>query len=144
MDRGQSGVAGARAVMTLVFEVVEERADRFSAEVGEFQMVAGASGPRAGEGEQHPDGVAVGGDGARGWLPFSSVAIVELSFPGNPNCGPSRRQREEVRCPVPLPRRARLPRLEELNRPGNAESPSKQGDSDHDADITSRARTATA
>ena len=64
-DRGQAQVAGARAVVPVVFEVVEERRDQVRVEVGPVQRGRAAlSGALLGEPEQQLERVAVGGDGA--------------------------------------------------------------------------------
>ena len=64
-DGGQPGVAGAGAVVALVFEVVEEGADQRGVQVGEVELGGLLAGPVAHEAQQQAPGVPVGGDGVR-------------------------------------------------------------------------------
>ena len=76
VDRRQPGVAGAGAVAALVFEVVEERGDQRRVEVLELERRRRLAGLLLGEGEQQPEGVAIGGDRVRAgalWLISRSV-----------------------------------------------------------------------
>jgi hypothetical protein len=58
----------AAAVAPLLFEVLQELSDERGVQVGEAELVGGLAGVVAGEGEQEPEGVAVGGDGVRAGL----------------------------------------------------------------------------
>jgi hypothetical protein len=62
VDGGQAGVAGADAVSPRGSQVVEERADQRGVQVGDPQPRRGAARLLLGEGQQEPEGVAVGGD----------------------------------------------------------------------------------
>jgi hypothetical protein len=62
VDRRQPGVAGARAVAAVVFEVVEERLDQRRVEILDLELARLLAGALLGEGEQQPEGVAVCGD----------------------------------------------------------------------------------
>ena len=67
-DRGQSHVAGPDAVAPVGFQVVEERGDRRGVQVVPVQLGGLLAGLAVHEAEQQPQGVAVGGDGARAGL----------------------------------------------------------------------------
>ena len=51
MDRGQARIAGADAVVAVVFEVVEERADQWRVEVGDRQPRRWGAGTVFSEGQ---------------------------------------------------------------------------------------------
>jgi hypothetical protein len=68
VDRGQAGVACGAAVASLLFQVLEERARQGGVQVGEAEPAGRLAGLVAGEGEQEPERVAVGGDGVRAGL----------------------------------------------------------------------------
>ena len=76
-DGGQPQVAGARAVVPVVFEVVEERRDQVGIEVGPIQAGRGLAGAVLGEPEQQLERVAVGRDGARADLPLLGEPVGE-------------------------------------------------------------------
>ena len=63
VDRREAGVAGSGAVAPFDFEVVEERSDHRGVEVVEVEFARRLPAALRGEGEQQPEGVAIGGDG---------------------------------------------------------------------------------
>jgi hypothetical protein len=77
VDGGEPGVAGARAVAAVVFEVVQERADQRRVQVGEVELARLPPGAPGGEGQQQPPGVAVGGYGLRAGLPLAGQPVGE-------------------------------------------------------------------
>ena len=76
-DRGQPHVAGPGAVAPLVLEVVQERADRGGVQVGQVELGGHLAGALVHEGEQQPQGVAVGGDGVRAGLALLDEPVGE-------------------------------------------------------------------
>jgi hypothetical protein len=76
VNRGEAGAA----VAPLLFEVLQERADEGSVEVGEAELAGCLAGPVAGEGEPEPGGVAVnrgGGDGVGAGLLLPDEPVGE-------------------------------------------------------------------
>ena len=65
VDRRQARVAGAGAVAALVLEVIEERRDQRCVEILDLELGWLFAGALLREGEQQPEGVAVGGDRVR-------------------------------------------------------------------------------
>jgi site-specific DNA recombinase len=76
-DGSQASVAGAGAVVAIMFEMGQEGPDQFGVDVGYVQLGRGRSGAGLGEGEQHPKRVTVGGDSARAGLALAEQAIGE-------------------------------------------------------------------
>ena len=64
VDGGEAGVARADAVVTVMFEMVEEPADHVGVEVGEVELGGRLGGSGVGVGEQEPEPVPVGLHGA--------------------------------------------------------------------------------
>jgi hypothetical protein len=65
VDRRQPGVAGARAVAAISFEMVEEGRDQRRVEVLDLELAWLLARAALREREQQPEGVAVGGDRVR-------------------------------------------------------------------------------
>ena len=63
MDRRQPGVAGAHAVVPVVFEMIEERGDQVAVDVVDVEQGWLLAGSGGGESEQQAPGVAVSADG---------------------------------------------------------------------------------
>ena len=76
-DRGQAQVAGPGAVVPLALEVVQERRDRDGVQVVPVELGGHLPGPLVHEGEQQPQGVAVGGDGLRAGLTLLDEPVGE-------------------------------------------------------------------
>ena len=104
VDRGQPVVAGGHAVVSVAFEVVQERGDQRRVELGDVEGAGCLAGAFGGEGQQQPEGDLVGGDRvrARGALADQPVGEVGLqrrararSWPGSEAC------RRAVRRPAP-------------------------------------------
>ena len=62
VDRGESRVAGAHAVVAFDLEVFEERADEHRVEVLEGQLGRRLAGALLGEVQQQSECVSIGGD----------------------------------------------------------------------------------
>ena len=77
MHRGQASVAGRDAVASLLFEVVQERADQRRVEVLEFEPGGWPAGPLLGECEQQRERVAIGGDRVRADAPLTDQPLGE-------------------------------------------------------------------
>ena len=76
-DRGRAHVAGPGAVMPLGFEVVQELRDRDGVQVVPVELGGHLPGPLVHEGEQQPQGVAVGRDGLRAGLALLEEPVGE-------------------------------------------------------------------
>ena len=76
-DSGQPQVAGAWAVVPVVFEVVEERRDQVGVEVGPVQAGRSLAGAVLREPDQQLERVAVGRDGAWADLPLLGEPVGE-------------------------------------------------------------------
>ena len=101
VDRGEPGVAGARAVAADLLEVVQERADQRRVEVGEVELARLPAGAPGGEGEQQPPGVAVGGDGLRAGVPLAGQPVGEERLQGRGERGHGRCSGwSSSRCPA--------------------------------------------
>ena len=81
-DGGQAGVAGAGAVVPLLLEMGEEGADQAGVDVGHVQLGGSLPGAGLGEGEQHPQGVAIGADRARAGLTLGEQVLGEPGLNG--------------------------------------------------------------
>src|ERR1035441_8256776 len=90
VDRRQPGVPGPGAVAALMLEVIEERRDERRAEICEVEPGGRYAGLLAGELQQEPERVPVGGDGVRAG---SSLALGEERLQGG-------RQRGHDRVPA--------------------------------------------
>ena len=77
MNRDQTGVPGARAVATVLFEMVEECVDDGHVEIGEQQLRRRLAEARGDEPEQEPEGVTVGSYRVRAGLTFAEQALRE-------------------------------------------------------------------
>ena len=77
MNRDQTGVPGARAVATVLFEVVEECVDHGHVEIGKKQLRRRLAEPGSGEREQESEGVTVGSYRVRTGLAFAKQALGE-------------------------------------------------------------------
>ncbi len=73
-DRGQAGVAGADAVVALVLEMVEERANQRRVEIVEVELAGLLAGLLLSESEKQTQRVAVGRDRVR----------ARVALPGQP------------------------------------------------------------
>jgi hypothetical protein len=62
VDRCQPVVAGADAVVPVLFEVLQERGDERGVQVGDVELAGLGAGSLAGEAEQQPPAVAIAGD----------------------------------------------------------------------------------
>ena len=82
MDRGQPRVAGAHAVAALGLEVVEEAGDQRRVEIDDVQPRWWDPGALAGEAEQQPQRVAVGGDGVSTGVSLPDQPVGEERLQG--------------------------------------------------------------
>ena len=65
------------AVAALAFEVVQEGGDQRRVEMGDVELAGRLGGALGGEGEQQPEGVAVGGDGVRAGCALTDQPVGE-------------------------------------------------------------------
>ena len=65
VDRRQPGVPGPGAVVLVLFEVGEERADHWRVEVVDVELAGLLAGPLVGEAQKQPERVTVGADRLR-------------------------------------------------------------------------------
>ena len=82
MDGGQSGVAAAHAVATLVLEVVQERADQLRVEIFEVKKRRCPACLPGRKHQQQSQGVAVGGNGVRAGALLPGEAVGEECLQG--------------------------------------------------------------
>ena len=82
VDRGQAVVARAGAVVAVVFEVGEERADQRRVEIIEVELVGLFAGVVLGEGEQQTEGVAVGRDRVGAGVALGDQSLGEERLEG--------------------------------------------------------------
>jgi hypothetical protein len=113
MHRGETEVAGAGGVVSVVFEVVQERADRGGVQIGQVQRAGRFPGAGVYEAQQQPDGVPVSqqgvladptlvdqplgeeglqGRGQRGHVGFSKMACSRSAARANRSGTPVRYQ----------------------------------------------------
>jgi hypothetical protein len=76
-DGGEAGVAGARAVVPVAFEVVQEAADQRRVQVGDVELARLLPGAPGGERQEQAPGVAVGGDGLAAGVPLPGEPVRE-------------------------------------------------------------------
>jgi hypothetical protein len=76
-DRRQAHVARRDAVVTVVLEVLQERADQLGVEIVDVQLAGRSARVLLGEGEQQTERVAVGVDGVRAGLALALEAFGE-------------------------------------------------------------------
>ena len=77
VDRGQPRVAGARAVVPVVAQVLQEGSDEPGVEVVQVQVAGGGAGAGLGEGQQQAEGVPVGGHGVAADLALGDQPVGE-------------------------------------------------------------------
>ncbi|MDE0445953.1 MAG: hypothetical protein OXH96_04705 [Spirochaetaceae bacterium] len=77
MNRDQTGIPGARAVATVMFEMVEKRVDDGHVEIGEKQLRRRLAERGGNESEQQPEGVTVGSYCVGAGLTFADQALRE-------------------------------------------------------------------
>jgi hypothetical protein len=82
VDRGEPGVAGPDAVAALVFQVVQERADRLRVQVGDVQPGRDLASALGGEDDQHLERVPVGGDRVAAGLALQRQPVSEECLQG--------------------------------------------------------------
>ena len=75
VDRPEPGVAGAGTVVSVLFEVGQERADQRRVEVVDVQLERLFAGLLVSEAEQQPERVSIGGDRLR-----TAVALGDQTF----------------------------------------------------------------
>jgi len=89
-DRGKPSVAGARAIFSLVLEVVEEGADQRGIEIVDIQLGWFLTFFGRREDQQQPESVPVRSERMRTDLALSDQAIREECLQGRGQCGHAR------------------------------------------------------
>jgi hypothetical protein len=82
VDRGQPGVAAARAVAPLAFEVVQERGHQRCVEILDPEPGGRRAGVLLSEDQEQPQRVAVGGDGVRAGVLLPGEPVGEERLQG--------------------------------------------------------------
>ena len=82
VDGGQAGVAGAYAIATLVFKMVEEVGDQRSVEVGDVELGGLFADLMRGKADQEPQSVAVGSHGLGAGVPLAGQSVGEEGLQG--------------------------------------------------------------
>src|SRR5450759_2480360 len=82
VDRREPVVAGADAVVPVRFEVLQERAHERGVEIADVEGDGLLAGPRDGEAEEEPEGVAIGGDGVRAGSTLAHQPLGEERLQG--------------------------------------------------------------
>ena len=98
VNRREPGIAGAHAVMSVVFEMVQERRDQFAVDIADVERGWLLACSRGGEAEHQSPGVSIGADGF----------AAGVALPGQP-VGEERLQcgSERGHCPTPRLRSSR-------------------------------------
>ena len=77
VDGGEPGVSGGAAVASLVFQMVQERADQGGIQVGHAESARRSTRLLVREGEQEPEGIAVGRDRVRAGVGLPGQPVGE-------------------------------------------------------------------
>ena len=86
-DRCEAGVAGAGAVVSFGFEVVEKPSDEGGVELADIEIRGAGVGVISGVGDEEPEGVPVGGDRVRTGGLLLDKPVREERFEGRSECG---------------------------------------------------------
>lgn len=81
-DRRQSGVAGAHAILSFVFQMVEEGADQGRIEIVDVELSRRLAVPLRREDQQQPQRIAIGLNRVRADLALAEEAIGEERLQG--------------------------------------------------------------
>ena len=90
MDRGEADVAGAGAVAASLLEMLEEGAHAGGVEVRKGELRGCHPGALVHEGEQEPEGVAIGGDRMRAGIALTAEPVAKEGFEGRCECAHGR------------------------------------------------------